>query len=200
MLLATLRNPGAGRQATNNLNPQEETMKTCLLGALVGLAISSAVPAFAQPKEPTPDPKIIQQYSELGKKFAEAWNNNDAAALTACFTRDAVLVTNTGPIFGREAIGKMYADLFKQIHFSNQVITTDQDVPHIIGTTGNEVWGTGGWSNTIKGKNWGPIDEKGYWGSVSVLEDGVLKDRMQTWNITPAPAAKPSPTATPSSQ
>jgi ketosteroid isomerase-like protein len=82
-------------------------MKILSLIALAGLAIGFTVPAFAQQKD-TVDPQIIQQYAELGKKFDEAYNNNDAAALTACFTRDAVLVTNTGPIFGREAIGKMY--------------------------------------------------------------------------------------------
>jgi ketosteroid isomerase-like protein len=174
-------------------------MKNRCLISLVGLAMSFAVPILAEQKE-TVDPQIIQQYAELGRKFDEAYNNNDAAALTGCFTRDAVLVTNTGPIFGREAIGKMYADLFKQMHFSNQVTTTDKDCPHSIGTAGNEIWGTGGWSNTIKGKDWGPLDEKGYWGSISVLEDGVLKDRMQTWNITPAPAATPSPTASPTNK
>jgi ketosteroid isomerase-like protein len=172
-------------------------MKNPSLLALAGLAISFAVPSLAQQKD-TVDPQILQQYTELGKKFDEGMNNNDAPALAACFTKDAVLVTNTGPIFGREAIEKMYADLFKQMHFSNQFTTADKECPHAIGTAGNEIWGTGGWSNTIKGKDWGPLEQKGYWGSISVLEDGVLKDRMQTWNITPAPAATPSPTTTPS--
>jgi ketosteroid isomerase-like protein len=172
-------------------------MKIRLGVALLGSAFSLAVPTFAQQKD-TVDPQILQQYAELGKKFDEAMNNNDASALAACFTKDAVLETNTGPIYGREAIEKMYADLFKKVHFSNTVNEADQYSPHVIGTAGNEIWGTGDWSNTIQGKGWGPIAQKGYWGSISVLEDGVLKDRMQTWNITPAPAATPSPTTTPS--
>jgi ketosteroid isomerase-like protein len=153
--------------------------------ALAGLVVSLALPTFAQQTN-APDPQIIQQYITLGKKFDDALNNNDAVALAACFTKDAVLVTDTGPIYGRDAIEKMYADLFKQIHFSNATNKADQYSPHIIGTADHEIWGTGEWSNTIQGKDWGPIDEKGYRGSISVLEDGVLKDKMQTWNRTPA--------------
>jgi hypothetical protein len=52
-----------------------------------------------------------------------------------------------------------------------------------------DVLSNGEWSNTIQGKDWGPIDQKGYWGSIDVREDGVLKVRMQTFNLTPAPAA-----------
>jgi ketosteroid isomerase-like protein len=174
-------------------------MKIRLTVALIGLAMSFALPTRAQQKD-TVDPQILQQYAELGKKFDEAMNNNDASALAACFTKDAVLETNTGPVYGREAIEKMYADVFKQVHFSNCRNEADQYSPHVIGTAGNEIWGTGDWSNTIRGKDGGPEDQKGYWGSISVLEDGVLKDRMQTWNITPAPAATPSPAASPSNQ
>jgi hypothetical protein len=55
-------------------------MKKRLVVALAGLAISFAVPTFAQQKDAA-DPQIVQQYAALSKKFDEAWNNNDAAAL-----------------------------------------------------------------------------------------------------------------------
>jgi hypothetical protein len=48
------------------------------------------------------------------------------------FTEDAVLVANTGPVYGREAIEKWYADGFKQFHFSNHLGTADQYFPHSI--------------------------------------------------------------------
>jgi uncharacterized protein (TIGR02246 family) len=48
------------------------------------------------------------------KKLNDAWNNNDASALAALFTKDAVLVNDTGPIYGRDAIEKTYADLFQK--------------------------------------------------------------------------------------
>jgi hypothetical protein len=86
----------------------------------VGLAITLAVPGFAQQKE-TVDPDILEQLAALGKKIHEAWSKNDAAALAATYTEDAVLVHDTGPVYGREAIEKHYADLFKQVHFSNNI-------------------------------------------------------------------------------
>ena len=165
--------------------------------ALVALAISLALPTFAQQTN-TPDPLLRQVADALSKKFDEAWNNNDAAGLAALFTEDAVLVTNRGPIYGRDAIERMYADLFEQVHFSNHI--AKQDAPHIIGTVGNEMWGNGEWSATIKGKNWGPKDLKGYWGDVFVRQGDDWKILMDTSNTTPAQAATPSPTASPSNQ
>jgi ketosteroid isomerase-like protein len=131
-------------------------------------------------------------------------NNGDAAAVAACFTEDAVLVTDTGPIYGREAIEKYHADQFKQFHFSDHLNERDQYSPHIIGTAGNEVWKNGEWSTTLQGKDFGPIQLKGYWSSITVRDGDTWKDRLQTFNITPAPpatdAASPTPTSTPSKQ
>jgi hypothetical protein len=75
-------------------------MKIGLL-ALAGLAISFAVPTFAQQKAPTLSEQDSQQISALAKKYDEADNNNDAAALAALFTEDAVIVPETGPVNGR---------------------------------------------------------------------------------------------------
>jgi uncharacterized protein (TIGR02246 family) len=63
------------------------------------LAISLALPTFAQQKN-TPDPQLRQVADALSKKLNDAWNNNDASALAALFTKDAVLVNDTGPIYG----------------------------------------------------------------------------------------------------
>ena len=52
-------------------------------------------------------------------------------------------MNNTGPVYGREAIEKQYADLFKQVHFSNHIAKPDQYSPHVIGTAGNELWWNG---------------------------------------------------------
>jgi ketosteroid isomerase-like protein len=142
----------------------------------------------------------FEQLKALGKKYDEAVNNNDAAAYAALYTEDGVEVTDAGPIYGREAIEKHYTDLFKQIHFTNSIGKSDQYSPHIIGTAGNETWDNRQWSETIQGKNFGPIQLKGYYSSIQVLEGNTWKMRMLTWNITPAPTATPSSTPTPSSQ
>ena len=59
------------------------------LVALLGLAMSFALPSFAQ--QNTADPQLREQLLALAKKFEDAWNNNDAVALAALFTEDAVL-------------------------------------------------------------------------------------------------------------
>jgi ketosteroid isomerase-like protein len=160
-------------------------MKIHFLLALAGLAFSFAFPVVAQQ---TADPKTIEQFDEFNKKFDEAFNNNDAAALAANFTEDAANVTNKGPIYGREAIEKRYADLFTQIHVSEHINKTDRP-PHAIGTAGNEVWRNGEWSFTLQGKSGGPIQLKGYWSAINVREGDDWKIRMLTYNVTPAPAA-----------
>jgi len=52
-----------------------------------------------------------EQLSGNGKKFAEAVSNNDAAALAALYSEDAVFVTDRGPVYGRDAIAKMAAEI-----------------------------------------------------------------------------------------
>jgi uncharacterized protein (TIGR02246 family) len=146
-------------------------------------AISFALPTFAQRTDP-PDPQLRQKLVDVIAKHADALNKNDAAAAAACFTQDAVLVTERGPVYGLEAIEKWYADLSKYMKQSDVVVTIDQDSPHLIGTAGNEIWATGGWSSTIRGDNFGPIQVKGYWSVIRVGDD--WKIRMLNPNTTPA--------------
>jgi ketosteroid isomerase-like protein len=133
----------------------------------------------------TPDPQIIEQLNVLSKKFDEAFNNNDATAVVACFTEDAVLVTDTGPIYGREAIEEYQADAFHEARHSNHIRRRDQYSPHMIGTTGDEEWETGEWSCILNGDTSDAIEAKGYWSSICVREGDAWKCRMLTWNVTP---------------
>ena len=61
-------------------------MKIRLLVALVGLAVSFALPTFAQQTN-TPDPQLRQRLLALIQKFGDAYNDNDAVAVAALFTR-----------------------------------------------------------------------------------------------------------------
>ena len=161
-------------------------MKVRFQLTLIGLAISFALPTFAQQKDAV-DPQLRDTLVALVKKYDETFNKNDAPALAALFTEDAIFVTDTGPVNGRQAIEKYWIDQFKQFRHSNEIVTVDENSPHVLGTTGNEMWATGGWSMTIQGKDWGPKEIKGYW---SVIREGDdWKIRMLTSNVTPAPAA-----------
>jgi ketosteroid isomerase-like protein len=152
-------------------------MKIRLLPALAGLAISLAMPTFAQQPN-TPDPQLRKQIEAHCKQHDDAFNSNDAAALAPFYTEDAVLVVPEGPVYGREAIAKFWVDLFQKVHFSNHLGTLDQYSPHIIGTAGHEVWEIGRWSQTVKGENFGPIEQKGYWSGIVVREGDVWKFRL----------------------
>ena len=101
-------------------------MKRRSLFAFLGLAIALALPTVAQQTD-TPDPQLREQIVALFGKFTEAWNNNDAAALAALYTEDAVFCggEGSGPHYGREAIEKHFAEGFKLFHFSNHVVTPD---------------------------------------------------------------------------
>jgi uncharacterized protein (TIGR02246 family) len=86
-------------------------MKTHLLGALVGLAISFALPIFAQ-EQSAVDPKTRQEIEAVLMQIGEAYNKHDAAAVAALYTHDAVRVDNPSGfgralIVGRKAIEKL---------------------------------------------------------------------------------------------
>jgi ketosteroid isomerase-like protein len=158
-------------------------MKTRLLGALLALAFSFALPTFAQQTN-KPDPQLRERLITCIKAHTDALDKNDAAAVAANFTEDAVNVEQDGPTFGREAIEKLWADRFKQVHFSNNKVTVDEDAPHMT-TDGKQMWATGGWSATIQGKDWGSKNIKGYWSMIREGDD--WKIRMLTSNVTPEP-------------
>jgi Domain of unknown function (DUF4440) len=96
-------------------------MRIRSLIALAGLAISFALPTFAQQKD-TADPRIVQQRDLLGVAKAldefgaldEAYNKNDAAAVAAFFTEDALLVEPDGMFSGRQNIERRYEDTFQR--------------------------------------------------------------------------------------
>jgi len=186
-------------------------MKTLLLGGLAGLAISFALPTYAQQKD-VADPQTTQKILALMKALNEAQNNNDAAAVAAFGTRDEVLVTSEGPITGRQAIQKWHSDLYQRWHPKNHIDELHGNAPHLIGTAGNELWATGEFSETGQGKTGEAIPIKGHWLIFFVREADDWKIRMSVFNTTPdsvilinksfapQPGATPFPTASPSTQ
>jgi hypothetical protein len=74
-------------------------MKNRFLLALVGLAITFALPAFAQQPN-TPDAQLREKLIAAIKKHTVALDKNDAAAVAANFTEDGVSVEQDGPTVG----------------------------------------------------------------------------------------------------
>jgi uncharacterized protein (TIGR02246 family) len=166
-------------------------MKTRLLGALAGLAIGFALPTFAQQTN-TPDPQIAQQrnllgdpnalgeFNALGMKTDEAFNKNDAGAVAALFTKDAVLVASDGIFFGRQAIEKRYADTFQRWPISS---FSSQICEHL-NAIDNAAWSTGEWWSTLQSQT-GTKFERGYSSAIYVREGNAWKIRLLTISDAP---------------
>ena len=87
-------------------------MKISLLLALVGLAISFALPTFGQQRS-TVDPAVRQGIEAVLTKFGDAFNKRDAAAMADLYTQEAVQLwtwvpTEEAVASGRPAIEKRY--------------------------------------------------------------------------------------------
>ena len=170
-------------------------MKIRLAVALLGLATSFAVPTLAQQKE-TADPGIVQQrdligvsealaeFSVLWMKEDEAYNNNDASALAALFTEDAVLVVPDGMFFGRLAIEKRYSEAFQQ-----WPITTFSSSRYGLNAIENAAWSVGERWSTLESKT-GPVFAGGYESVIYVREGAAWKIRMLTLTARLAPPAE----------
>src|SRR5258708_24820420 len=128
-------------------------MKIRSVVALSGLAISFALPTFAQQTN-KPDPQLRERLITRIKAHTDALDKNDAAAVAANFTEDAVSVEQDGTTFGREAIEKLWADRFQKVHFGNNPVTVDKESPPIISPDGKQKWGPGACSVTVPGQTW----------------------------------------------
>ncbi len=153
--------------------------------ALIGLAISFALPISAQQKDML-DPQVIQQrdllgipdaleiFGELSGRLDDACNNKDAGAAAALFTEDAVLETPDGLVFGRQAIEKKYADMFQRWPMTDFLSRRDRLRLNAID---NAVWSIGEWSGTLQTQS-GPVVAWGYWSTIYVREGNAWKMQM----------------------
>ena len=123
------------------------------------------------------DPKTEREIRAFIRAYEESFNANEAAALAALCTEDAIQLGPEGPIRGRQAIEKKYVDLFRQSHPGNIRCTIDQ-----VSVLSNVSWNSGAWSCTLRGEN-GPVQASGYRLDVLVREAmlGRSAYRATTW-------------------
>jgi uncharacterized protein (TIGR02246 family) len=163
-------------------------MKIRLVVALVASSFASPILAqqtdkidqeMAHQRNLLADTKALGEFGALGIKEEEALSKNDAGALAALFTEDAVLVAPDGLFFGREAIENRYVKLFQRWPTTSFAGQRDQ-----LNGIDNAVWSTGKWWSTHQGEN-GPVFVRGYWSAIYVREGDDWKIRQLT--ITDAP-------------
>jgi len=151
LLPATQEIPQQGRStAANNLKAREEPIKMRLLLILAGLAIGFVVPVLAQEKD-TVYPETRKEIEAVDTKLDDAINKNDAAAVAALFTEDAILMLpleyapeRSGIFSGRQAIEKWFAQKFLAYHVTDTKGKLDQINPVDAG-----MWAVGEWAQTI---------------------------------------------------
>jgi uncharacterized protein (TIGR02246 family) len=142
------------------------------------LTFAVVAPAFAD------DPKTIAQ--RLDDKWIEAFNKKDAAALTALYTADAVLLPHgkDQPIIGANNIRNFMDGMIKE-KLENLVLPVaeanmlDQKSLYQVGT----------WAADAGGQH-----VTGTYMAVVVQEGADWKYRADTWNQMPPPAAADSAT------
>ena len=126
-----------------------------------------------------------QQIADIARKYDEALNKRDAAAIAALYTPDAVLVTEGPTLQGPDAIEKSLAGAFKAGVIGKHATEIDQ-----VHVQGNLAWAIGSWSDT--GPSNGSHPMHGNWGGVIVPEGGNWKIRMLTVNTIETPPGQPA--------
>jgi uncharacterized protein (TIGR02246 family) len=141
------------------------------------VAIGLAMPAAAQHVSD-------QDARQAGESVVQAHNKasqaKDAAGVAALYSEDATVVTPDGPIFGRAAIQKKYAEDFKS--FTAEPAKLDRVT--MLGDTVR--LRNGSWSGVYQSPN-GPVHVKGYWATTDVRDGDTWKIRMEAENLTMPP-------------
>jgi uncharacterized protein (TIGR02246 family) len=152
-------------------------MKIRHLVALVGLAIGYVEPDFAQ-QEDTADPQIAEEVRALAAKYDDAFNRDDADAVTTLYTEDAVFETPNGTFTGRENIEGLYRKIYFERNHSKEHVTTVGEVSE----AGDEIRATGMWSDTFE--EIGTIRANGTYVWILIYEGNSWKIRKSTFEIT----------------
>ena len=122
-------------------------LRSCAL--LVFVVLATSLDGFAQHSNTTTDSQITQGIRALSRAYDDAVNNNDAVALAALFTEDAVLVSDRGPIHGRKAIENWYSGVFQVWHPRNQ-IGSQMEMIRMLPVSRRDAWESGKWSKAAK--------------------------------------------------
>jgi len=120
----------------------------------------------------------IDEFGDIHRKLDEAYNKNDAAAVAALFTEDALFVAPDGMFTGRQEIEDKHADKFKRSPITTFNSGLQRGHPNPIDTA---VWQAGKWTSTFQSQA-EPLSASGFWTAIYVHEGQALKIRMLTLN------------------
>jgi uncharacterized protein (TIGR02246 family) len=154
------------------------------LVAMVALMfLGVALQALAQTKEGTVNPQTKTQLDRLNQKYVTSIQSNDAAQMGTVFTKDAVLVTNKGPLHGQEEIETYFGDLFKNVHVIEHWLQADPTTVLVLAP--DKMSCNGNWCMTFELPNGQRMAKEGFWSAVEVKDGDTWKHQLLTLNVIP---------------
>ena len=151
-------------------------MRTRLSLAMAGFLACGTVSAFGLSGDLAGKPWALEHLNALSIQLDAAIKAQDAVAVTALFTQDAVCVTSQGVFSGRDAIEEGLTSGFQSSPTTSQILQTDQ-----LHSIGNAAWSIGQWWKTVQSSS-GPVFVSGYWAAIIVHEGDAWKFRMLTFS------------------
>jgi uncharacterized protein (TIGR02246 family) len=142
-----------------------------------------ALQALAQTNEGTVNPQTKTQLDGLNQNYVTSIQSNDATQMGTVFTKDAVLVTNKGPLHGQAEIETYFGDLFKNVHVIEHWV--DADPTTVLVLAPDKMWCNGNWCMTFELPNGKRMAEEGFWSAVEVKEGDTWKHQLLTLNVIP---------------
>jgi uncharacterized protein (TIGR02246 family) len=163
---------------------EENTMKRALAlfatAAAIGLVSGLVSPPAAVGDEPKPP---TEAFHEIVQNLIDAENNEDAAAMTALFAENAILLPPGGeaPIEGTDNI-RSFLNNYAKHKMNNHKIT-----PTILMLGGPEsMIDAGTWSGDVPAQNGGQATHvTGTYLAVGILVDGQWKLWADSWQVKP---------------
>ena len=115
---------------------------------------------------------LDDQYADLQKNFAEAYNRKDVDAMAGAFTEDATRVTPSGMFVGREAIRRNLQDV---VNLDLHDYSVERKVSR---SFGNFVFNAGEWQAKL-----GDQPQHGYYTAIVVRDGDRAKIMEETVTI-----------------
>ena len=164
----------------NTIN-QRSALPFAAVAALIFLTV--ALQTLAQTKEGTVDSQTKTQIDGLNQKYVTSIQSNDATQVGTVFTKDAVLVTNKGPLHGQEEIETYFGDLFKNVHVIEHWVQADPTTVLVLAP--DKMWYNGNWCMTFELPNGKRMAEEGFWSALEVKDGDTWKHQLLTFNVIP---------------
>lgn len=145
----------------------------------VALLTAACAGQQAEQQAEAPDTAADQQaIADLAGQFAQAYNQKDAAALTAFFTADAQRLPPDQPMHqGSQAIQENFQKFFDAYDAQISIEPVDSAV------SGDWAYGQGTYKITLQQEEGEPIEEIGKWINILHKEsDGSWKISRNIWN------------------